>query len=64
MEDKKRGISKNCGCELARPYVNDQTFTKMYSLSAALNKGTLFPELYLMDSLKNYVGVKDNGSIK
>jgi len=23
----------------------------MYSLSAALNKGTLFPELYLMDSL-------------
>ena len=42
MEDKKRGISKNCGCELARPYVNDQTFTKMYSLSAALNKGTLF----------------------
>ena len=51
MEDKKRGISKNCGCELARPYVNDQTFTKMYSLSAALNKGTLFPELYLMDSL-------------
>ena len=50
-EDKKSGISKNCGCELARPYVNDQTFTKMYSLSAALNKGTLFPELYLMDSL-------------
>ena len=42
MEDKKRGISKNCGCELARPYVNDQTFTKMYSLSAALNKGLYF----------------------
>ena len=29
MEDKNRGISKNCGCELARPYVNDQKFTKM-----------------------------------
>ena len=51
MEDKKRGISKNCGCDLARPYVNDQKFTKMYSLSTALNKGTLFPELYLIDSL-------------
>jgi len=50
MEDKKRGMSKNCGCDLARPYVNDQKFTKMYSLSSALNKGTLFPELYLIDS--------------
>ena len=51
MEDKKRGISQNCGCELARPYINNQVFTKMYSLSTALDKGTLFPELYLIDSL-------------
>ncbi len=51
MEDKKRGISQNCGCELARPYVNNQTFTKMYSLNCALKYGTLFPELNLLDSL-------------
>ena len=51
MEDRKRGMSKNCGYDLARPYVIDQKFTKMYSLSSALNKGTLFPELYLIDSL-------------
>ena len=51
MEDKKRDMSKNSGCEIARPYINDQVFTKMYSLSSALNKGTLFPELYLIDSL-------------
>ena len=37
MEDKNRCMSKNCGCELARPYVNDQKFTKMYSLSSGLN---------------------------
>lgn len=51
MEDKKRGVSQNCGCELARPYVNDQVFTKMYNLCSALQHGTLFPELYLFDSL-------------
>lgn len=50
MEDKKKAIPKNYGCEFARPYINDQIFTKMYSLSSALNKGTLFPELYLIDS--------------
>ena len=43
MESKKRGVSQNCGCDLARPYVNDQTFTKMYNLSTALKYGTLFP---------------------
>ncbi len=51
MEDKKRGVSQNCGCDLARPYVNDQVFTKMYNLCAALQYGTLFPELRLFDSL-------------
>ena len=40
MESKKRGVSQNCGCDLARPYVNDQTFTKMYNLSTALKYGT------------------------
>ena len=50
MEDKKRDMVKNCEYKLARPYAYDQKFTKMYSLSSALNKGTLFPELYLIDS--------------
>ena len=50
MEKNSRGISQNCGCDLARPYVNDQVLTKMYNLSTALSKGTLFPELFLIDS--------------
>ena len=50
MEKNSRGISQNCGCDLARPYVNDQVLTKMYNLSTALIKGTLFPELFLIDS--------------
>lgn len=51
MENKKRGISQSSGCDLSRPYVNNQTFTKMYSLNYALKYGTLFPELNLLDSL-------------
>lgn len=50
MDNKNRGIVKNCGCELARPYVNDQVLTKMYNLSNALKYGTIFPELNLLDS--------------
>lgn len=50
MENKDRAISKNCGCELVRPYVNDQVFSKMYNLSSALKYGTIFPELNLLDS--------------
>lgn len=50
MENKDRGIKQNCGCEFARPYVNNQVFTKMYNLKTALSKGTIFPELYLWDS--------------
>ncbi len=50
MENNNRGVVKNCGCELVRPYVNDQVLTKMYNLSTALQKGTLFPELFLIDS--------------
>lgn len=50
MENKDRGIVKNCGCELARPYVNNQVFSKMYNLSSALKYGTIFPELNLLDS--------------
>ena len=50
MENKDRGVLKNCGCELARPYINDQVLTKMYNLQSALNHGTIFPELFLLDS--------------
>lgn len=51
MQDNNKGVSKTHGNSLARPYVNNQTFTKMYSLSNALKYGTLFPELNLWDSL-------------
>lgn len=51
MQNDNRGITKECGHSLARPYVNNQTFTKMYTTSASLKNGTLFPELFLLDSL-------------
>jgi len=51
MQNYNRGITKECGDSLARPYVNNQTFTKMYNTSTALKNGTLFPELFLLDSL-------------
>lgn len=50
MEKNDRGVVQNCGCELARPYINDQVLTKMYNLSTALQNGTIFPELFLLDS--------------
>ena len=50
MEKNNRDVVKKCGCDLARPYVNDQVLTKVYNLPTALKKGTLFPELYLIDS--------------
>ena len=50
MENTTRGVEKNCGCELFRPYINSQVFTKMYNLSSALKYGTIFPELNLFDS--------------
>ena len=45
-----RNVNKNCGDELARPYVNDQVFSKMYNLSKALKYGTIFHELNLWES--------------
>ncbi|MGL5712612.1 MAG: spore coat associated protein CotJA [Paraclostridium sp.] len=47
---KNRAINKQCGDSLGRPYVNNQTFDKIYSLSKALEYGTIFPELNLWDS--------------
>jgi len=46
-------IEQVCGLELARPYVNRQIYNKTYNPSIALEKGTLFPELYLVES-NNY----------
>lgn len=45
-----RNSSRNCGDSLARPYVNNQVFNKMYNLSKSLEYGTIFPELNLWDS--------------
>ncbi len=47
MAEKKR-IEFNNGLELelAEAYIPIQTYTQSYKLSSALNKGTLFPELY------------------
>lgn len=50
MENTTRGVEKNCGCCLVRPYVNDQVLTKIYNLECALKYGTIFPELNLYDS--------------
>ena len=44
MDNKYKGTSKEADLSLARPYVNNQTFTKMYNLSSALAHGTIFPE--------------------
>ena len=46
-------IEQNCGLGLARPYVNRQIYNQTYDSSTALYKGTLFPELYLVES-NNY----------
>jgi len=40
------GFSGDMGIALATAYVPPQVFRNMYSLTEALNKGTLFPELY------------------
>ncbi len=45
-----RNNSRNCGDSLARPYVNNQEFSKMYNLSKSLEYGTIFPELNLWES--------------
>ena len=29
MENTNRGVEQNCGCSLARPYVNNQVLTKI-----------------------------------
>lgn len=58
-----RTVNKQCGDSLARPYVNDQVFTKMYNLSKGLEYGTIFPELNLWDStMYNNTLYKNSGN--
>ena len=40
------GYPGDMGIALATAYVPPQVFRDMYNLTEALNKGTLFPELY------------------
>ena len=58
--DNKRDVQQNCGLELARPYVNRQIYGETFDPSIALKKGTLFPELDLVES-NNYNATKING---
>ena len=44
---------QECGLELARPYVNRQIYGDTFDPSISLKKGTLFPELDLVES-NNY----------
>ncbi len=46
-------VEQTSGHELARPYVNRQVYTKSYDVRKALQRGTLFPELDLIES-NNY----------
>ena len=42
MENTTRGVEKNCGCCLVRPYVNDQVLTKIYNLTSFENMEQFF----------------------
>lgn len=51
--NNQKNIEQKYGQELARPYINRQIYNNSYTPSIALKKGTLFPELYLVES-NNY----------
>ena len=51
--DNYKDIIQISGCELARPYINRQVYNESYDLKTALLRGTLFPELDLVES-NNY----------
>ncbi len=50
MKKMNRDMEKICGDSLARPYINNQVYSKIYDLSTALSRGTIFPELDLFES--------------
>jgi hypothetical protein len=51
--NKCENIKQQYGLELARPYINRQVYGDTYNPNTALKNGTLFPELYLVES-NNY----------
>lgn len=51
--DNLKSVEQKCGKELARPYINRQVYDDSYRPRVALRRGTLFPELYLIES-NNY----------
>ena len=51
--DNYKNVTQISGCELARPYINHQVYNESYDLKTALLRGTLFPELDLVES-NNY----------
>ena len=48
--NNRKCVKQQSNNEFARPYVNRQVYNKSYSSNMALRKGTLFPELYLVES--------------
>lgn len=48
--DNLKSVQQKCGYELARPYINRQIYSDSYKPGLALKRGTLFPELYLIES--------------
>lgn len=48
--DNYKNVRQNYGYELVRPYINRQVYTDSYNPAKALERGTLFPELDLVES--------------
>jgi hypothetical protein len=48
--NNQKCVKQQSNNEFARPYINRQVYNKSYSANMALRKGTLFPELYLVES--------------
>lgn len=51
--DNLSTVELKCGCGFARPYVKHQVYNNSYNPKTALRRGTLFPELDLIES-NNY----------
>ena len=45
-EERRIEFNNGLNLKLAEAYIPFQTYTQSYNLSEALQKGTLFPELY------------------
>lgn len=46
MGEERQECQLSNGCQLAKAYVPFQVLNQIYSQSEALQRGTLFPELY------------------